>query len=455
MILPVLATKSKELHQRAKKINKIDDRILDLARNMIETKKADIGIGLAGNQVGVLRRIIVTGGENIPEMILINPEITKKSEKEDIAEESCLSLPGIAGQVTRSSEIQLKGRRIIFNKDKPKIKEVNLKCQGLLARILQHEIDHLDGILFSERISDIKTIKKIPEPYKIVFFGTPLFSVPILEALIKNKWGVSVVITEKDKPVGRKQILTPPPVKHLAQKYNLLIYQPGSLSSILNSLKNLKPDVIILAAYGKILPKEILRIPEFGALCIHPSLLPKYRGASPIQTAILNGDAKTGVTIFKMDEEVDHGKIIQKLNLKIQNDDTAETLSQKLATESATLLLKTLPDYLNGKIRPKKQNEKRTTYTKLIKKEDGYVNKCKIQNPKSKKELRKLERKIRAYYPWPKVWTEINGKRIIIHKAHINFSNLKSLSLVLDIVQPEGKKPMKYEDYLKGNREII
>ena len=413
---------------------------------MLQTKKANFGIGLAANQVGILKRIIVLGdNKEIPEMTLVNPEIVKQSLETSEQEESCLSLPGIAGKVSRFTQVTVKATQIKNNK----IKNVTLKAEGTLARVLQHEIDHLDGHLFTDAISDIKTIKSVPQPYKVVLFGAPQFSVPILNVLVQQNWGISAVITEPDKPAGRKQIITPPPLKLAAQKHDLLIYQPDKPSSILSSLKNLRPDLIILTAYGKILPKEILQTAKYGALCIHPSLLPQYRGASPIQTAILNGDQETGVTIFQMDEKVDHGKIIQKSKIKIENDDTYETLSKKLSVESANLLIKTLPDYLEGKIKPKNQNEKKASYTNLIKKEDGYVPNSKFQIPNSKL-LKEIERKIRAFYPWPKVWTKIDSKRVIIFKAH-----LEKEKLVLDTVQPEGKKSMEYQEYLKGNPKII
>ena len=318
---------------------------------MLQTKKANFGVGLAANQVGILKRIIVLGdNKEIPEMVLVNPKIVKKSLETFEQEESCLSLPGISGRVKRSAKVVVKATQIknknlaspepCFATQNRQIKNVTLKAEGILARVLQHEIDHLDGHLFPDAISDIKTIKSVPQPYKVVFFGTPQFSVPILNGLAQQNWGVSAVITESDKPMGRKQIITPPPLKIAARKHDLLIYQPEKTSSLLLSLRNLHPDLIILAAYGKILSKEILQTAKYGALCIHPSLLPRYRGASPIQNAILSGDPETGVTIFQMDEKLDHGKIIQNCKINIQNDDTYETLSGKLAEESASLLLK-------------------------------------------------------------------------------------------------------------------
>lgn len=444
MILKILTTPSPKLRQKAQKILNIDEKIVRLAKDMFETKQANFGIGLAGPQVGENKRIIA-----VEDMVLINPEIIYASKEQEEMEEGCLSLPGLAGVVLRAKEITVKALKLTPPWQLPP-KEVKISASGLLARTIQHEIDHLDGILFTDKVADIRTLKNVPVPYKVVFMGTPEFAVSLLEGLYKSNWAISCVITEPDKPFGRKQTLTPPPIKKCAQKYNLLIYQPKKIIDLKKSLLNLCPDIIIVAAYGQILPKEILEIPSYGCICVHPSLLPKYRGPSPIQTAILKGEKETGVSIFKMDEKIDHGPIISslKLDAKISTLNTEE-LSKELAKLGTHLLLKTLPLYLERRIKPKPQNHKEATYTKLIKKEDGFIENSKLKT-QDLKIIQEIERKIRAFYPWPKVWTLIGNKRIIIHKAHIENSKL-----VLDIVQPEGKKPMKYEDYLKGNPAII
>ncbi|MCX6807174.1 MAG: peptide deformylase, partial [Candidatus Berkelbacteria bacterium] len=318
MILPILKIPSKGLYQKSQEISRIDDKIIQLSKDVLETKRANFGVGLAAPQVGKLMRIIVLGNLEhqekkelkIPEQILINPFIVKKSSETEIADEGCLSLPGLTGKVSRHKEINIKATSLEIIGNKTQTKKIQFKAKNFQARVIQHEIDHLDGILFSDKVEDVKTIKRIPTPYKIVFLGTPEFAVPVLESLIKNNWSISLVITEPDKPVGRKQILTPPPIKKIASKYKLLVYQPEKLSSIKSSLKNLQPDVIILAAYGKILPKEIVDAPLYGSLCLHPSLLPKYRGPSPIQEMILSDEKQIGATLFKMDEKVDHGPII-------------------------------------------------------------------------------------------------------------------------------------------------
>ncbi len=213
---------------------------------------------------------------------------------------------------------------------------------------------------------------------KFVFFGTPEFAAVILEKLIAADYIPAAIVCNPNEPVGRKKILTPPPVKRLIEnnKLSIEIFQPATKSELLaisDKLLAIKPNLMVIAAYGKIIPKEILNIPHRGTLNIHPSLLPKYRGASPIQYAILNGDKEIGITIMGVDEKMDHGPILANSKLLIDSD-TYESLSQRMAKLGAELLIKTIPDYISGKIKPIKQDHSKATYTKIIKKEDGKIN---------------------------------------------------------------------------------
>ncbi|PIY59058.1 methionyl-tRNA formyltransferase, partial [Candidatus Wolfebacteria bacterium CG_4_10_14_0_8_um_filter_39_64] len=179
---------------------------------------------------------------------------------------------------------------------------------------------------------------------KFIFFGTPEFAAIILEKLIQAELMPEAVICNPDKPTGRKQIITPPPVKVLAQKYGLTIYQPKDKNELLEIIKKLQPDLAIVAAFGMLFPKEILAVPKYGFINIHPSLLPKYRGPTPIQTAILNGDEKTGVSLFLIDEKMDHGPILAQRELEFPiSNFQFPILSQKLAELGADLLIETLP----------------------------------------------------------------------------------------------------------------
>lgn len=284
-----------------------------------------------------------------------------------------------------------------------------------------------------------------------VFFGTPEFAAIILEKLIKAGFIPKAVVCNPDKPVGRKHILTPPPVKQRIMNYELEIrnkikvLQPEKLDkNFLNSLFQIHNsfDLFIVAAYSKILPPEILEMPQFGTIGVHPSLLPKYRGPTPIQNAILNGDERAGVTLFLMDEKMDHGPIMaqQKLNyeLGIMN---YEELNKKLAELSADLLIETLPKFIKGEIKPMPQDESGATYTKKFKTEDAFIEPIdleKAQNEGGETAIQ-IDRKIRAFNPEPGVWTFQNGKRMKILEAILTSEG----KLKLKKIQFEGKKAIE------------
>lgn len=259
---------------------------------------------------------------------------------------------------------------------------------------------------------------------KVIFFGTPDFVVPVLKKVQENFDLVGVVTAPT---------LTSP-VKLASQGESLepqTIFTPEKLDQDLaQKLADLQPDLFVIAAYGKIIPQFILDIPKFGGLNIHPSLLPKYRGPSPIQTAILNGDKISGVTIIKIDEQMDHGPIIYTKEISLSDQDTCETLSKKLFEVGAQMLVKMIPDFVSGKIKPVVQDDKKAIYCPMIKKEDGYFD---LSNPPSQE---KLDRMIRAYFPWPGVWTKWEGKIVKF--------------LPGKVIQMEGKKPVKFEDFLRG-----
>jgi methionyl-tRNA formyltransferase len=311
---------------------------------------------------------------------------------------------------------------------------------------------------------------------KIIFMGTPEFGTIILEGIIKDGLKPLLVITASDKPVGRKQIITPPPVKSLIiehKTWNIPILQPEKISNIKSEISNLKPDMIVAAAYSQIIPKEILEIPKYGCLNIHPSLLPKYRGPSPIQSAILNGDERTGVTIFLIDEKLDHGPILSQKSIKIEGKETAKTLHDKLANFGADLLLETIFKWRKGLIRPKPQNEVEATFSKILVKDDGRIN--------WEKTSEELEREVRAFEIWPGSFTFWEKKsqllRIKILKARVFNKTSHSLSysigktlvvpqneigvqcgkdfLVIEKLKLEGKKETLSDDFIRGYPDFI
>jgi len=307
---------------------------------------------------------------------------------------------------------------------------------------------------------------------KTVFIGTPEFGSIILEGLAKSIYKPVLVITATDKPVGRKQIITPPPVKVLAEKHNIKVEQPEKISDFESDLSLLKPDMIIVAAYGQIIPKEILDIPKYGCLNVHPSLLPKYRGASPIQAAILNGDRRTGVTIIIMDEKMDHGKIISQRSITMDEKERAGDLHNKLAGLGSNLLLETVSNLERGLVKISPQNDEQATFTKTLTKIEGAIN--------WKKPADMIEREIRAFEYWPTsftFWKKLNVPlRIKITKARV-LKSMKGIDfpvgqtflvpkeglgvqcgedfLIIDRLQLEGKEEMGSEEFLRGQPDFI
>lgn len=277
-----------------------------------------------------------------------------------------------------------------------------------------------------------------------------------MEALLNAKSSVVAVVTQPDRPVGRDQKLLPTPVKAFAKENKIPVLTSENkekLLAIRHKLLALKPDLFVVAAYGQILPPEVLAIPKKGAINVHPSLLPKYRGASPIQGAILNGERETGVTIMLVDEKMDHGPILSQVSIPIATDETTPTLTLKLARLGADLLVKTIPRYLSGKISPKEQDHRLATYTKLLVKEDGLIS-WSMNNLE-------IERRIRAYNPWPGVWTTVGEmadqlERVVKNPNQTNL-RLKLLSaavedgaLSIQTVQVEGRKPNTLSEFVNG-----
>ena len=297
------------------------------------------------------------------------------------------------------------------------------------------------------------------------YFGTSEFAVKILEKLIENGYVPSLVVTAPDKPKGRKMIMTPPPVKVFAQKHNLKIIQPEKLKPELFITSHLDIeypsgfDLFIVASYGKIIPKSILDIPKFGTLNVHPSLLPKFRGPSPIQSFILSGEEKTGATIMLMDEQVDHGPILaqRKLEFSISNfqfpKPSAKQLEEKLAELGGEMLIDAIPKWINGEIKAIEQNHDQATFTKKITKEDGLVD-----LEKNSPEI--IYRKFLAFQPWPGIYYFVSknnqplspeasasqGKIRVI----ITDMELKDGLLLIKKVKPESKNEMEYEKFMKS-----
>lgn len=306
---------------------------------------------------------------------------------------------------------------------------------------------------------------------RIIYFGTPNFSAEILENIVKNcsKAETIGVFTRSDQPQGRGQAITPSPVKITATELKLRVFTPLSLKDegLIETVKHLKPDIFIVAAYGLFIPNEMLKIPKFGAINFHPSLLPKYRGASPIQSAILNGDQETGASLIKLVKEMDAGPIIAQEKVGIDPIDTDESLTKKLVELGGSMLVRLINEIADGNTRlleeARSQNEAQASHCKKINKEDGLIA---WEGPDAV-----IERKIRAFYSWPGTWTTLEelakvpakgwsapggkcqklkvkntNQRVKVLKAHLDEAG----KLELDLIQIEGKRPISWGEFARG-----
>lgn len=295
---------------------------------------------------------------------------------------------------------------------------------------------------------------------KVIFMGTPDFAVPVLQKLIENT-NVVLVVSQPDKLVGRKQILTPPPVKVEAEKHNITVFQPTKIKSDYDVVLNTDADIIITCAYGQIIPKEILDYPRLGCINVHASLLPKYRGGAPIHWCLLNGEEKTGVTIMYMAEKMDNGDIISQKEYTILDSDNVGTLHEKLSILGADLLIETLPSIVNGTNHRRKQEEDKVTFAYNIKREEEKLD--------FHKKGIEIINKIRGLNPWPLANFVLNSTEFKVLEARFESKKIDEEAgtivevtkntfgivcldgiIYLEKIKPFGKKEMKIADYLNG-----
>ncbi len=245
---------------------------------------------------------------------------------------------------------------------------------------------------------------------KVVFFGSPASALPSLQRIREAGHSIELIITQPDKPTGRGKKLMPCPVKKMALDLNIPVYQPSRIkkdATALEKLKDIQPDLNVVVAYGQIIPSSIIYLPKFNSLNVHFSLLPKYRGASPVQWALLNGEDKTGITLFELNEKMDEGDILTQVEVDILPSENAADLESRLAQIGAELLVKTIDDI--DKIKPQKQDHSQATYAPKLSKEDGRIDWI--------KDSLRIERQLRAFTPWPSTFAFIGENRIKIHKG--------------------------------------
>ncbi len=301
---------------------------------------------------------------------------------------------------------------------------------------------------------------------RIVFMGTPEFAVPSLQALLDAGHEVAAAFTQPDKPKGRKQILTPPPVKVLAQEHGISVFQPATLRTPETGklLRELAPELIVVAAYGKILPKVLLKMPKYGCVNVHASLLPKYRGAAPIQWALINGEEIAGVTTMQMAEGIDTGDMLLSDSTPIGPEENAEELTARLAQLGASLLVKTLEGLQEGKVVPTPQDDTQSSYVSMLSRELSPVD--------WNRTAFEIHNQVRGLFPWPAAETVCEGKRLKLFRTRVAADQPglpgtasvsdgeftvccgKGTALTLLEVQPENGKRMNGKDFLRGHPAI-
>jgi methionyl-tRNA formyltransferase len=301
-------------------------------------------------------------------------------------------------------------------------------------------------------------------PWRIIFFGTPNFAIPTLKYLLQGPDEVIAVVTQPDREKGRGRKVIPSPVKELALQHGLTLLQPEKVreEAFQEKMKSLQPELFVVAAYGQILPKSLLKIPKHGAVNVHASLLPKYRGAAPIPWAILKGERLTGVTTMMMDEGMDTGDILLQIEIPIGEEETSETLHDRLALLGAQLLLETVRGMKAGNLHPIPQDHSKATYAPPLKKEDGRMD--------WSKEAKEIDRQVRAFNPWPGAFTEWNGQLLKIYRGEvrgkksigkagivawvgldfIEVETSKDFFLIKE-VQLEGKRRMGVREFISGH----
>ena len=294
---------------------------------------------------------------------------------------------------------------------------------------------------------------------RVVFMGTPDFAVPVLEKLIENT-NVVLVVTKKDAYVGRKKVLTESPVAMCAHEHNIEVYKPNKLKEDYEYILNKKPDIIITCAYGSIVPKVVLDYPSYGCINVHASLLPKYRGASPIVASILNGEKETGITIMYMDEGIDTGNIIMSRSIEIEDNDNSLSLSNKLSLLGANLLIDTLPKIFEGENFDIPQDNEEATYVGMLKREDEHID---FNNS-----VENIKNQVRAFSPEPYAFINIDDVEYKISEVEIKKCDVSESGVIVEInkdsfgitakdgivyikrIKPSGKKEMSVKDFFNG-----
>ena len=396
------------------------------------------GVALAAPQIGVSYRLFIVRKDRTlspppptsPEVdVYINPEVAKTSRKCAKMDEGCLSVHGVYGTTKRHERVTIKARR-------PDGSRFQRGAGGLMAQIFEHEIDHLNGILFIDHAEHLITVPRFAHPF--AYFGTPKVASDTLAILIERGFIPAIVVTSPDAPRGRGLALTPSETKTLALAHGIPVMTPEKLNAeTIAAIGSLGCDYAVVVAYGKIFPEELINVFPRGVLNVHYSLLPKYRGATPLETAFLAGERETGVTVQKMVKELDAGDILAQETTEIARDETARELRPRLISVGANLLVNTLPAYVQGDVTPIVQDASCASRTYKIKKEDGLIS-LDASGDENWNKYRAYADSIGTYF-------FERGKRVKIIKA-----SMKNGKFVIERVIPEGKREMAYSSFRNG-----
>lgn len=431
MILDIKKEGDPILRQPTDKVTDFGFEFQKLVDDMIETMRTT-GMGLAAPQVGISKKLFVaeftpekdSDVEGFPLAVLANPEIIETSKNTVSMVEGCLSVPNREIIVRRPRKVTVAGQDRYGN-------NIRIEADKLLARTILHENDHLNCTLIIDYIKQ----------NKVIFIGTGSLGTKALEALLlDSQYKVVAVITGEKKAQIRGQKIEANPIFKIAERAKVPIIRTERIrdKTIIDKIKRLKPDVGVMADFGQIIPDELLQIPRHGVINIHPSLLPRHRGSSPIQQTILDGDKVTGLTLMQTTTEMDAGPIIAQAVVELSGSETYKILKGYFIGLAGTFLLETLPYYLTGELKPVPQDQTQATCSRMFKFEDGFVD--------SNTMAKIVERKIRAFSDWPKVYTVIKNKKVQLLASHFNEQG----EFLIDRVKPEGKKAMSYSDFLNG-----
>ncbi len=458
------------LRKKARPVLRINNRIRKILDDMLETMRSASGVGLAAPQVGISKRVVVVDVGEGP-YFLINPEIVSRSVETETKWEGCLSWPGYIGEVERPLKVCVKA----VDRDGH---DTWVEGEGFLARALCHEIDHLDGIMYVDKAKTLTEVTQDDEdsgqegglPLTCIFMGSPDFAVPSLDELVQSGVKVPLVVTQPDRPYGRKKIMKPTPVKSRALEHGLEVLTPENMSSpeVISRLRELEPDFIAVAAFGQKLPKELLELPKYACLNVHPSLLPKYRGGNPVQRQIMSGEQASGVSIIYMSEQMDAGDICIQKTTGIGPNETYGTLEKRLSILGAHALLEAILLVYTGRAPRAPQDEKEKEMAFHLKQGEEIID--------WKDSAVNIHNLVRALSPVPGSVTVFGGERIKIWQTHLvgpdspGTSGGSEPGTILDAsgkmvlvqcgqgvigvaeIQPEGKTCMPARAFLMGRQ---